>query len=105
MGLGSGNWAPLMERHRITVSRRSGQRKWPNGRKGPAKADKPNPSTFRLGQGMMFTCRHEGCNQKFSRKYTLLLHERTHEHAAEYYYWKKQPMIGKTKFPGGAGSK
>ena len=30
----------------------------------------------------------------FSRRYTLQLHERTHLHAQDYYFWKKAPRIG-----------
>ena len=92
-----GHHGRVSERHRITVSR--GER----GKRGREwKAPPPAPPdamNFRMGQSKRYYCRHDGCKQHFARTYTLMLHERTHKHAAEYFYWKKQPLLGKHRFP------
>eukprot|EP00943_MAST-04B_sp_MAST-4B-sp1_P009877 g9877.t1 len=51
-------------------------------------------ATSLLAERQKFRCRYQGCDQMFSRRYTLQLHERTHLHAQDYYFWKRAPRIG-----------
>ena len=59
----------------------------------PLPPAKPVATTL-LAERHKFKCRYQGCGQMFSRRYTLQLHERTHLHAQDYYFWKKAPRIG-----------
>jgi len=51
-------------------------------------------ATSLLAERHKYKCRYQGCDAMFSRRYTLQLHERTHLHAQDYYFWKKAPRIG-----------
>ena len=59
----------------------------------PAKPITPTPLTS-IAERRKFKCRYQGCDQMFSRQYTLQLHERTHLHAQDYYFWKQAPRVG-----------
>lgn len=58
----------------------------------PAQPTPPPMSS--IAERHKYKCRYQGCNQMFSRRYTLQLHERTHLHAQDYYFWKNAPKIG-----------
>ena len=48
----------------------------------------------RSGFERPFKCKHPGCNEAFSRAYTLKVHEKSHKVFGNYHKWKKQPQLG-----------
>ena len=47
----------------------------------------------RAGFERPFKCRFDGCNQAFSRAYTLKIHEKSHKLFGNYHKWKKDPQL------------
>ena len=65
--------------------------------KGEAQADfykKDFESRVRAGFERPFKCKHPGCNEAFSRAYTLKIHEKSHKVFGNYHKWKKEPQLG-----------
>jgi hypothetical protein len=50
-------------------------------------------SRVRAGFERPFKCRHKGCDEAFSRAYTLKIHEKSHKLFGDYHRWKKDPQL------------
>ena len=67
--------------------------------KGEAKVDfykKDFEARVRAGFERPFKCKYPGCNEAFSRAYTLKIHEKSHKVFGNYHKWKKEPQLGLT---------
>jgi len=57
------------------------------------KSDKDFVTPLMCREQTHYMCSHVGCQQMFSRKYTLKIHEKSHELYSNYYEYKGNPQV------------